>query len=615
MNLFKGTIRKKLFVTVLVASLPVYFVHLGTELYNRQKAIELAVKETSLLLSGFVEIQNRITSSTETLLRTVSSIPDISSLNEEGARTILETLLEANPIYTNAILVDIDGNVIAAGKNHNRAKGLNFADRKQFREAIASKGFASGEFVVGKSSKKSIFPFGMAVLDGEGRPAGAIIIGVNLIHYGELYEKGDYPLNSFLGITDHKGTRLFRYPSLETTGIGEPIKKNVFEAASSSTNNGSLRTLSSDGKERIVAFQSLRLNTSQEPYMYLFLGLDYTLLQQQANAIVVRLVLSSMLSLSVALLFAWLVGAKSISQLIEQLTKATRQFRKGELSVISDIDYDDGEIGELAKSFDSMVNMINKREDELTKHREKLESLVEERTGELKEAHEELVQSERLATLGKLTATVSHELRNPLGTIKNTLFSFEDCLKNKDCTHMTKPLQLADRSITRCVKIIEELNSYTRVKELDLSEVYVDEWLSSVVMEQTVPEEISCELDLNSGVRASFDQEKLRQVIVNLISNAIDALHEKPEGIKQLRISTHHIDHAYEIRIKDNGLGMSDDTLEKVFTPLFSTKNFGVGLGMVIVKNIVEQHHGEIRIESDQGTAVTLLLPVNSLDE
>jgi PAS domain S-box-containing protein len=251
-------------------------------------------------------------------------------------------------------------------------------------------------------------------------------------------------------------------------------------------------------------------------------------------------------------------------------------------------------------------------EEELAKHREHLEILIEDRTLKLKEAQAGLIQGERLATLGRLTATVSHELRNPLGTIQTSLFSIEDGLERNEPHQVARSLELAECSINRCVTIIEELNSYTRVKRLDVSETSVDDWLRAVLKEQSIPEEISCELDLSSGVTASFDREKLRQVVVNLIANAVDALQDEQSKGNHLRVSTHLLDDKYEIRFNDNGIGMTSDTKEKVFEPLFSTKGFGVGLGMAVVKNIVDQHHGEINIESKEGegTTVTLRLPL-----
>jgi len=268
----------------------------------------------------------------------------------------------------------------------------------------------------------------------------------------------------------------------------------------------------------------------------------------------------------------------------------------------------------------SVVHDITERklaENDLLKYRNQLEVLVTEQTKKLERAQSDLLQRERLVTLGELTATVSHELRNPLGTIKTALFSIEESMECKEPQRATRPLELAARNIDRCVNIIDELNSYARVKGLNLSETSVDDWLREVFDEQTIPEEIHSELNLSCDIRATFDQEKLRQAVVNLISNAVHALLDEGSNGRFLQVSSRLLDGEYDISIRDNGIGMSDDTKEKVFEPLFSTKGFGVGLGMVIVKNIVEQHNGEIIIESMKGTGTTvrLRLPLSQRDE
>ncbi len=252
-------------------------------------------------------------------------------------------------------------------------------------------------------------------------------------------------------------------------------------------------------------------------------------------------------------------------------------------------------------------------EKELIKHREQLELLVDVRTRKLKEAQSELIQSERLATLGKLTATVSHEIRNPLGTIQTAIFSISDSLERNEFHRVERSLELAERSIIRCVNIIEDLTNYTRVKKLNTTKTSLDDWLKTILVEQVILEEVCCELELASGIYAHIDQEKLQQVMINLITNAVHALLAKKSKVKLLQISTHLFGDVYEIRVRDNGTGMSDETKAKVFEPLYSTKGFGVGLGMVIAKGIVEQHHGEISIESmeGKGTTVTLRLPIS----
>ena len=253
-----------------------------------------------------------------------------------------------------------------------------------------------------------------------------------------------------------------------------------------------------------------------------------------------------------------------------------------------------------------------KATEELLSYRDNLQALVKEQTLKLKEAQVELLQQERLAALGQLTATVSHELRNPLGTIKSALFAIDDCIEKNEPYRARRPLELAERNIDRCVNIIEELNSYARVKGLDIAESNLNNWLKATLDEIPLPEDLRTELDLACDLKVCFDQEKLRQVIVNLVNNASHALQDDRSKGKHLLVSCRAHDELYEISIGDNGSGMSAEVKEKVFEPLFSTKGFGLGLGMVIVKNIIERHQGNIHINSEvgKGTTVTLTLPI-----
>lgn len=270
------------------------------------------------------------------------------------------------------------------------------------------------------------------------------------------------------------------------------------------------------------------------------------------------------------------------------------------------------ELDSLATKFSNMSDKIQGREQELVAYRDQLQELVDLQTLKLKEAQAELLQRERLATLGKLTATVSHELRNPLGTIKTSLFAIEAMLADHEVHRVRRSMELADRSINRCVTIVEELNSYARVKKLNVSRVEVDAWLNGVIAELDIPEDIVIEMKLDFGGSAVFDQEKLRQVIVNLVNNSVDALRDERAIGKTMSVSTRRIGDAFEICIADQGCGITEEVQDKMFEPLFSTKGFGVGLGMVVVKSIVESHQGHVLVDSAEGRGcrITLHLPV-----
>lgn len=257
------------------------------------------------------------------------------------------------------------------------------------------------------------------------------------------------------------------------------------------------------------------------------------------------------------------------------------------------------------------ITDLKRAEAELVKYRDHLQKLVDSQTQQLKDAQSRLIQKERLTTLGRLTATVSHELRNPLGTVRNAVFSLSDELDDSLPEHLLRLLSLAERNIVRCVEIIEDLLDYTRVKELVFTETVLSQWLQDQAAEYLFPEGIEYELEFASGPPVFIDQEKLRQVFVNLLTNASDALLDEESSGNRIKISTQFFDEDYVIRVQDNGIGMSEEILAEVFEPLFSTKGFGIGLGMVITKNIVEQHHGTIEITSSpgKGTTVSLHLP------
>ena len=254
---------------------------------------------------------------------------------------------------------------------------------------------------------------------------------------------------------------------------------------------------------------------------------------------------------------------------------------------------------------------LQKAQNELSQHHNQLETLVEEKTRELKNAQNELLQRERLTTLGRLTATVSHELRNPLGTVRNAIFALGEELNDRSSPQTKRMMVLGERNIVRCVNIIEDLLNYTRVKPLERTETDIDHWLSNLVAEYDFPNDVEHDLSLSCAEKVLVDKEKLRQVIVNLITNAVDAVQDEEAKGKHISISTSFHNDEYEIRIQDTGIGMTEETMKEIFEPLFSTKGFGVGLGMVVVKNIIDQHNGTINTESQkgEGTTVTIRLP------
>lgn len=268
----------------------------------------------------------------------------------------------------------------------------------------------------------------------------------------------------------------------------------------------------------------------------------------------------------------------------------------------------------LTEKIDQLTVEVDRRmraESELETYQDQLELTIEQRSRELEAAQRELVQNEKLATLGQLTAVVSHELRNPLGTIGTAVFSIGDAIERGEYYRLERSVVLAQRNVGRCNRIITDLLDFTRKKNPNLQATELGPWLEELLAEQELPDPVQLDSRLVQGVHASIDRDHLRRAVINIVTNASQALEGSERGGGLITVTTSLVDDSAVISVHDNGPGIPDETRERIFEPLFSTKGFGIGLGLSIVKEIVESHNGTVQIESEPGTgtAVALCLP------
>jgi signal transduction histidine kinase len=222
-------------------------------------------------------------------------------------------------------------------------------------------------------------------------------------------------------------------------------------------------------------------------------------------------------------------------------------------------------------------------------------------------------EKERLSVLGRLTATVAHELRNPLSAIRNTLVVLREMIAGTDLK-ADRPLSRIERSIERCDQMVSSLLDYARHRDLSCSPNQLDRWLGEILdQQQTIPANFELERQFSApDIVVNLDTDRFRRVLINLLENAVQAMHQLQDRERKIIIKTRAADRA-EIIIKDTGPGIAPDVVPKIFEPLFSTKSFGTGLGLPIVKQTVEQHGGTVAIESKfgHGTTVRIDLPLS----
>ena len=232
---------------------------------------------------------------------------------------------------------------------------------------------------------------------------------------------------------------------------------------------------------------------------------------------------------------------------------------------------------------------------------------------ELKQLEEQLVRKEKLATIGQLASGVGHELRNPLGVIGNSAYYLNMKLKDAD-EKVRKHIEIQLREVQRANKIITDLLDFSRTRPPSLEKGDVNSIIKDTLVDIKVPENISLGTHLNDELPGILvDPDQIRQVFLNVISNAVQAM---PEG-GRLEIKTGVKDDFAEIMLRDTGEGIPKEQLQNIFEPLFTKKAKGIGLGLSIVKGIVEGHKGTIEVESEvgKGTTFTIKLPLQRIEE
>jgi PAS domain S-box-containing protein len=233
----------------------------------------------------------------------------------------------------------------------------------------------------------------------------------------------------------------------------------------------------------------------------------------------------------------------------------------------------------------------------------------------LKEAMQKLASSERMATIGQVAATVSHELRNPLGAIRNSMALVHQLTAGKQLG-VERALERVDRNIERCTAIISAMLEFTHEKEITRAPTPIAAWLAELLAGHPLPEGITLERDLRAGDEVAIDRERFQQAILGVVDNAVQALQDPawapPENYpRRVTVRAESAGPHVRLSIIDNGPGIPPDVLPRIFEPLFTTKGFGVGLGLPTVRQIVEKHGGTIDVTSTAtgGTTATIWLP------
>jgi two-component system NtrC family sensor kinase len=305
-----------------------------------------------------------------------------------------------------------------------------------------------------------------------------------------------------------------------------------------------------------------------------------------------------------------------ITRPLREMVGATRKIAEGDLSLELPISSKD-EIGQLAESFNHMLVRLKQARQELEDYGRTLEEKVEQRSQQLKKIQVQLMQSEKLASLGRLASGVAHEINSPLTGILT--FSHLLMRKLKDNPELQRELELIVKETTRVSTIVRGLLDFARESKPQKRPSNINELILhtlSLVERQSVFQNVRIVKNLNPQVPlVLLDANQIQQVFMNILLNAVDAM---PAG-GTLTITSNPEDSFVQVRFADTGIGIPEKNLNRIFDPFFTTKadKKGTGLGLAVSYGIIDRHRGQIDVQSEEGKGTTFIikLPLQASEE
>lgn len=431
---------------------------------------------------------------------------------------------------------------------------------------------------------------------------GVLVVEMNLATLGSALQES-YPEDLFVAVTSADGS-LISYSGAEG---GLALEENLPLRArlqrwqqALDTRNGARLELP-DG-------QAVLVSRAQVPVM------RWTVYVQQPADTIRRLLLEStfhslwdvLVILLVMIAFVLLTGYFVISPIV----RPVRRLQEAAVKLEQEEDYmpqeqdliiPRNEIGQLARVFLHMAQVLRDRKNalvcaqqELAGMNKELELRVQQRTAELKAATDELVKAERLAAIGQMASIISHEIRNPLAVISNATRLIKTIEPPKDAK-LIKQFSIIEAEIKQANSIISEVLGFARSRDMILSTIDLNSYLHDLLLSFPASSGIRLQEKLDpESVRLKIDAEEMKQAVRNLISNACEAM----QGQGTVTLGTRVGKKVVCIYVADEGPGVPDALKEKIFSPFFTTKARGTGLGLAVVRKAIGRHKGKMFIHN-----------------
>jgi signal transduction histidine kinase len=581
-----------LFATALVVALPAAGILVFSGVQLRRQAMREAAEDVRRLSDAVAAHQETLLAGAEQLIHALSQVPEVRRRDAARVHELLAGILRLNAQYSNLFIADPAGNVWAQALDQ---APFSAADRRYFRQAMASGRLSSGEYLIGRSSGRPTLTFAEPFRDARGELAGVICVGFDPGLYRRFLPQSTLAGGMNYLLLDHRGVVIARGAD-DARFVGRPFPPVLFESALTGAEGEVSAVVSMAGDERLVARRRLWLPGEDRPYLLVLTSVPIARLRAGVDRGTLRDVALLLVVLFAAASLAWLLGERSIAGPLRRLESATRRVAGGDLQVRVAGAPGSREVEALARSVDDMARQLEERE-RARRHSEQL-----------------YLQSQKMESVGRLAGGIAHDFNNLLTVINGHCALLKDTLADRP--DVAEDLDVIRSAGESAGALTRQLLAFSRKQLLKPQLVDLNQLLAGTdrMLRRVLGEDVRLVTRLAAGlwpIRA--DPGQVEQVVMNLAVNARDAM---PHG-GTLTLETSNVvvpppegaglrsagdDEHVLLAVSDTGDGMDAATLERIFEPFFTTKQErGTGLGLSTVYGIVTQSGGRVTVESAPG--------------
>jgi signal transduction histidine kinase len=612
---------KILFWFLLISLAPMGFVgwHLVGISQQSLRKETLAMQES--LAVGFADTVQKYVTTFRNVLTETSSLEDFVTMNPIKQQQSLTRILQIHlAVLELSVLNDKGVETLRMGRYLGPNPEMrDFSHEDLFQTAMGPK----GQYIGRLERFQGLYPtvtISVPILDSRtqpARPVGVLMSRISLNPLSTMLAM-EFPATgkSQSAVVAPDGFLIAHSDPKEIYRPDARMPDEVLKVVTTQSNDrGGGELPLPDGRKLLAAFAETRdlgwIVYVQQPVEVAYQSSEE--MKAQIFKVLIWVVLATIL-LSLAV-------AGHITQPIRILKDAADRLGKGQFEDLPEVVTTNDEIGDLAQTFLGMSESLKEKTGELIHAKQELEKFtkflekrVDARTRELKAAQDELIKKERLAAIGQMASVVGHEIRNPLAVINNSIYFIKTKLSTgqEPDPKIAKHIKIIESEIQQANGIINEILTYSRQREMQLERVQLNHWLEELLSVYPFPPHIKVDKQFDPvDPPLMIDATEMQQAVRNLIGNGIEVMPPPKGGYVTIRTRIPEPGWV-QIDIGDSGAGIPPDVLDKIFAPFFTTKARGTGLGLAVVRKVIDRHKGRVDVESQVGIGTTfkIFLPI-----